>query len=58
MVRTAEELCVLVLAVLPFASPFTAFSHESRELDESWHFAGTSNPWGLVVIYLFIVIFH
>jgi len=45
MVRTAEELCVLVLAVLPFASPFTAFSHESRELDESWHFAdGDTNP--------------
>lgn len=43
--RTAEELCVLVLAVLPFASPFTASSQGSRELDESWHFAdGDANP--------------
>lgn len=39
MVRTTKELCVLVLAVLPFFSPFDAFSHESREPDELWCFA-------------------
>ena len=39
MVRTTKELCVLVLAVLPFFSPSDAFSHESREPDELWCFA-------------------